>query len=337
MVSTSKSSSSAKSSKRSRSSEKRSWALSLGRKPLGRVHSPFSLHTRLANVLDEDRHDAFDPNSRGAKAWDHVLLLSLLVEAFLAPYFLAFQPLAVEGVSTLFVLVVACEGVFALDLHVQAHTGYYADGNLIRDKKLTTRRYVHSLQFVLDVVAILPCQALVVGYPSVVPTLLLLKLLRWSRLPHLVSSLDELYARQFVVLKLLKVLASTVYLAHVQACIRFSLGRESETESPAHSTLHRQYLASLFWSVGIMTGLFEGELPHRSSEFLLTIVVALCGFSMFTTLCATIFVISKCESGQTEAMQARINQLVHVLSFHRVPETQQSQAIEYLKVRALHS
>ncbi|EEY58846.1 Voltage-gated Ion Channel (VIC) Superfamily [Phytophthora infestans T30-4] len=87
----------------------------------------------------------------------------------------------------------------------------------------------------------------------------------------------------------------------------------------------------MFWSVGIMTGLFEGELPHHSIEFLFTILVALCGFSMFTTLCATIFVISKCESGQTEAMEARINQLVHVLSFHRVPEDQQTQAIEYLK------
>lgn len=64
-----------------------------------------------------------------------------------------------------------------------------------------------------------------------------------------------------------------------------------------------------------------------------TIVVALCGFSMFTTLVATIFVISKCESGQMEAMEARINQLVHIFSFHRVPENQQTQAIEYLKVR----
>ncbi|EGZ08879.1 hypothetical protein PHYSODRAFT_318751 [Phytophthora sojae] len=38
---------------------------------------------------------------------------------------------------------------------------------------------------------------------------------------------------------------------------------------------------------------------------------------MFTALCTTIFIISKCESGQTEAMDACINQLIHVLSFHR--------------------
>ncbi|KAL4134486.1 hypothetical protein PRIC2_004785 [Phytophthora ramorum] len=311
--------------------------MSLGRMSIGRVHSPFSLHTRLANVLAEDHQDAFDPNGKAIKVWEHVLLLSLLLEAFLLPYFLAFQPQAVEAVSTLFVLVLVCEGVFAADLYVQARTGYYSDGNLIRDKKLTTRRYVHSFQFVLDLVAILPYQVLVMGYPSFVAKLLLLKLVRWSRLPHFVSSLDEFYAKYFVVLKLLKVLASTVYLAHVQACVRYRLVHKysssgPESEGPSHTQpLHGQYLASMFWSVGIMTGLFEGELPRHSSEFFFTIIVALCGFSMFTTLCATIFVISKCESGQTEALEARINQLVHVLSFHRVPESQQTQAIEYLQ------
>ncbi|KAG3069173.1 hypothetical protein PC122_g16653 [Phytophthora cactorum] len=319
-------------SKSSKVSEKHSWRLSLSRKSIGRVHSPFSLHTRVANVLEEDYQNAFDPNARAVKVWEYLLLLSLLVEAFLVPYFLAFQPEAVETVSTLFTVFIACEGVFAVDLYVQAHTGYYSDGNLIRDKKLTVRSYIRSFQFALDIIAILPYQVFVVIYPKLVAKLLLLKLLRWSRIPHFVSSLDEFFAKYFVALKLLKVLASTVYLAHVQACIRFNFHHYEiiESSDPSHS-LHSQYLASMFWSVGIMTGLFEGELPHHSIEFLFTILVALCGFSMFTTLCATIFVISKCESGQTEAMEARINQLVHVLSFHRVPKSQQTQAIEYLK------
>lgn len=245
------------SSSKSKSSEKHSWVLSLSRKSVGRVHSPFSLHTRVAHVLAEDRQDAFDPGSKAVMVWDHVLLLCLLLELFLLPYFLAFQSEAMEMVSSLFVLVFACEGVFALDLYVQAHTGYYSNGNLIRDKKRTIRRYVHSVQFVLDVIAVLPTEALVVGYPSIVPRLLLLKLLRCSRLPHFVSSLDEFYAKYFVGLKLLKVLASTVYLAHVLACVRFSLNG-GEVESLMESGSHlEQYLGSLFWSVGIMTGLFE--------------------------------------------------------------------------------
>ncbi|KAE9025012.1 hypothetical protein PF011_g3230 [Phytophthora fragariae] len=336
-----------KGSKGSKGSEMMSWrVLSFGRRSIGRstgrVHSNFSLHTRLASVVVEDRQDAFDPKATLVKVWEQVLLLCLLHESFLLPYFLAFQPEAVEKVSMLFVVVIICEVVFAVDLYVRANTGYYSDGNLIRDTKRTIKKYVRSRRFVLDVVAILPTQILVTWYPHQVVKLLSVKLLRWSRFPHLVSNLDEFYAKHFVVLKLLKVLASTVYLAHVLACIRYSFGEDKShtntwlppdsSESSMHSrSLHRQYLTSLFWSVGIMTGLFEGELPKRATEFLFTILVALCGFSMFTTLCATIFVISKCESDNAEAMGARINQLVHVLSFHRVPEKQQAKAIEYLK------
>jgi hypothetical protein len=328
-------------SKGSKGSEKQSWkVLSMSRRSVGRVHSSFSLHTRLASVLAEERQDAFDPSSTMAKVWDQILLSCLLLEAFLVPFVLAFQPVLVESVSALYVVVLGCEAVFVADLYVQAHTGYYSDGNLIQDKKRTIRRYIRSRQFALDIAAVLPCQLLVVVYPHVVAKVLFLKLLRWSRFPQLVSSLDEFYAKHFVPLKLFKVLASTLYLAHVLACVRYSFGDDDDhsnewlPDTAAHSpSLSRHYLMSLFWSVGIMTGLYEGELPRHSSELLFTILVALCGFAMFTTLCATIFVISKCESGNTEAMEARINQLVHVLSFHRVPESQQAQAVEYLKVR----
>ncbi|KAE9010718.1 hypothetical protein PF011_g9702 [Phytophthora fragariae] len=134
----------------SKDSDRLSWLMSMGRKSVGRVHSPLSLHTRLAHLLAEDLQDAFDPNANAVQLWDHVLLLSLVLEAFLVPYVLAFQSASMEIVSVAFVLVGLCEGVFAVDLYVQAHTGYYRGGDLIRDKKLTTRRYVHSFQFALD-------------------------------------------------------------------------------------------------------------------------------------------------------------------------------------------
>lgn len=298
------------------------------------VKDALSLQTQPKSVIDEDVTDAFDPSAPAIKAWEHTLLVCLLYQMFMVPYFLAFQP----TVNTEFVLSIVCELTFLVDFYVQAHTGFYADGNLVRDKKMTRRRYLRSYRFVLDVVAILPVPALAMKDDYIV-RLSLIKFVRCLRLGQFVSSLDELYAKHFVLLKLLKVLISMVYMAHVLACIRYSFGyNESHTNhwlppvEESHHPLHTQYLGSLFWSVGIMTGLFEGELPHHISEFLFTTLVALCGFSMFTTLVATIFVISKCESGHSEAVEARINQLVHLLSFHRVPESQQVQAIEYLRV-----
>ncbi|GMF13559.1 unnamed protein product [Phytophthora lilii] len=298
----------------------------------------FSLQSRAKSLMDDDVADALDPNSPAIKAWEHVLLICLLYEGFMVPYFLAFQPESVGTWQAEFVIAVVCEIMFLVDFYVQAHTGYYSDGNLVRDKKMTRRRYFRSYQFATDVVAIVPVQLLVLKNHYVLVRLSVLKFLRCLRLRQFVSSLDELYAKHFVMIKLFKVLVSMVYMAHILACIRFSFGYNEDHSNhwlppveESHHPLHTQYLGSMFWSVGIMTGLFEGELPHRISEFLFTTLVALCGFSMFITLVATIFVISKCESGHSEAVEARINQLVHLLSFHRVPDNQQAQAIEYLR------
>ncbi|KAH7463701.1 cGMP-gated cation channel alpha-1 [Phytophthora ramorum] len=320
-------------------SQRRSMAsVSVGRRSLEQVLDSFSMQNRVKSLLDDDVTDAFDPSSPVIKAWEHVLLVCLLYQMFMVPYFLAFQPHAVASLNTEFALALVCETTFLLDFYVRAHTGYYSDGNLVRDKKLTRTRYLRSYHFVTDLVAILPVQAFVMANDYMVVRVSLIKFMRCLRLGQFISSLDELYAKHFVMLKLLKVLISMVYMAHVLACIRYSFGyNESLTNhwlppvEESHHSLHTQYLGSLFWSVGIMTGLFEGEIPHHISEFLFTTLVALCGFSMFTTLVATIFVISKCESGHSEAVEARINQLVHLLSFHRVPDDQQVQAVEYLR------
>ncbi|KAF4031501.1 Cyclic nucleotide-binding domain [Phytophthora infestans] len=311
---------------------------SAGRRASQQGTDALSLENRDKLLLNEETTDAFDPSCLVIKAWEHILLLCLLYEGFVVPYFLAFQPEAVGGMNLKFALAVVCEVMFFIDCYVQASTGYYEDGNLIRDKKLTRRRYFRSYRFAIDLAAILPWQVCALHSPYVLTRLSLLKYARCWRLNQFVTSLDELYAKYFVTLKLFKVLLSMVYMAHMLACIRYSFGYNKHhtnhwlpSDEESHHPLHTQYLGSLFWSVGIMTGLFEGELPRHSSEFLFTTLVALCGFSMFTTLVATIFVISKCESGHSEAVEARINQLIHLLSFHRVPESQQAQAIEYLR------
>lgn len=76
----------------------------------------------------------------------------------------------------------------------------------------------------------------------------------------------------------------------------------------------------LYWAFELLTGLVEGEFPYSIIEFIFTIVVALCGFPLFTHLCATFFMLSKCESGHIETAEVRINQFKHLLSFHHVPE-----------------
>ncbi|KAG6615731.1 Voltage-gated Ion Channel (VIC) Superfamily [Phytophthora cinnamomi] len=193
-------------------------SLSVGRRSLEQVLDAFSLQNRARSLLDDDVTDAFDPKSRAVRAWEHILLLCLLYQMFMVPYFLSFQPHVVVTANAEFVVALVSESAFLVDFYVRAHTGFYSDGNLVRDKKLTRRRYFHSYHFATDVIAILPVQAFFSG-DNMVVRLSLFKFVRCLRLGQFISSLDELYAKNFVALKLLKVVMSMGYMAHVLACI----------------------------------------------------------------------------------------------------------------------
>ncbi|POM57783.1 Voltage-gated Ion Channel (VIC) Superfamily [Phytophthora palmivora] len=167
------------------------------------------------------------------------------------------------------------------------------------------------------------------------------KFLRVWRVPGYLTNLDDIYAKYFRVLKSLKVLVVIALVAHVVACGRFAFGwNNRDIQIPdawlppstlANEPVGMQYVQALFWSIGLLTGAFEGALPRSNTEFVFTLVVLLLGFVLFIYACSTLFMLSKSESKQTVLAQARINQLRHLLTFHRVPEELQVEAVEYLK------
>ncbi|RLN52210.1 hypothetical protein BBJ29_000779 [Phytophthora kernoviae] len=195
-------------------------------------------------------------------------------------------------------------------------------GNIHRDKRTARAKYLKSLDFFLDVLAIIPLSLILP--PSVAR-----------------CSQDDVYAKHFRAIKLFKVLVATAFVAHVVACGRFAFGWSSTVAEASdvwlplatleNESVGKQYVRTVFWSVGLLTGAFEGELPRHNAEFAFTLVVVLLGFVLFIYACATLFMLSKSESNQTVLAQARINQLRHLLTFHHVPEPLQMQAVEYLK------
>lgn len=318
--------------------------MSRGRQSIDNALGTFRLHLRTSTVLDDEVVDAFDPNSLAVKIWDQILFFGYLCEIFTLPLMQAFGFAIVAEAWIAIVLCGCAEVLFFFDLFIKARTGFYSDGNLVRDRRKTRLRYMQSPGFVLDLIALSPFSYLTFMSATLRAKLELVKLVRSIRMVRFVASLDEFYTAHFVIMKLAKVIVGTVLLSHVIACMRVCFGYNEDgtnewlPEAPEEGhfpTTRERYLQALFWGFGVLTGLFEGELPHSIAQFLFTNAVAISGFFTFVTLCATIFVISKSESGNTEAVEARINQLVHLLSYHRVPECVQAPAIEYLRVRAL--
>lgn len=297
-----------------------------------------------AEFLFDEVRNAIDPSSRFTAAWQQLVLACILYELALLVYMAAFASSSNSPSRREFLGLYLCELVFCVDVYVQLNTGYYEDGNVLRDTRKSRSKYLRSRGFLLDILALPPLSLLPflpTDGPSSSSALVFLeihKFVRVRRLPALISDLDNIYARYFVLLKLAKVLGVTLLTSHFVACARFAFGYDTHADNhwlphvPEHAiTGVHKYLAALFWAFGLLTGLFEGELPHSNAQFAFTITVALCGFSLFTYLCATFFTLSKCESGDSETAEARVNQFRHVLAFHRVPEKLQEQAVEYLK------
>lgn len=293
-----------------------------------------------SELLFAEIHNAFDPNSRFITTWQQLVLTCILYEMVYIPFEASFaQFKTVPETRHALLGVYICELVFCMDIYVQLHTGYYEDGNVLRDTRKSRIKYLKSAGFVVDLLAMPPLSLMPLGSAQIsVVFFEFHKLIRVWRMPALITNLDNIYARYFVIQKLSKVLGLTLLMSHFVACVRHSFGYDDHEYDhwlpplPDHEESRKtKYLSSLFWAFGLLTGLFEGELPHTNVEFAFTIVVAILGFSLFTYLCATFFMISKCEGGDTETSDARVNQFTHLLAFHRVPQELQRQAVEYLK------
>lgn len=308
------------------------------------VRDTLRVRSNSIELLLFEVRSAFDPSSRAIHVWHQTLLGCMLYEVAVLPYLVTFQSNPAQWLTTELAVVYACELLFLADIYVELNTGYYEDGNVTRDAKKSRVKYLKSVRFVLDVVALPPLSLLPVATSFSPVYLELHKFVRVWRIPKYIALLDDLYARHFELLKMFKVLLVILLLSHFVACGRFWFGYDTHGNNHwlpkvplhEHSELTK-YLMSLFWAFGLLTGLYEGELPHALVEFWFTMAVGLCGFSLFTYLCATFFMISKCESSQSEAAEARINQFKHLLSFHHVPEELKEQAVGYLKRYYTHS
>ncbi|KAE8988878.1 hypothetical protein PR003_g22357, partial [Phytophthora rubi] len=286
-----------------------------------------------------DLRNAFDPHSLLLKSWHQLLFGCLLYEAFLLPFAVTFAADdALPSSTSAFRAFYAAEILFCADFYVILNTGFYEAGNIHRDKRRARAKYLTSFGFLLDLLAIVPLSVILpltnVGWVSSGTCwpgwLEALKVLRFRRIPSYLTNLDDIYSKRFRSLKIFKVLVVTTFVAHVVACGRFAFGRSksgSDSWLPfaplENDSLTTQYVQALFWSVGLLTGAFDGALPRFNTEFAFTLTVALLGFVLFIYACSTLFMLSKSESNQTELAQARINQLRHLLTFHRVPESLQ--------------
>lgn len=159
-------------------------------------------------------HKILPPTSFTRNIWDWTLLLLVVFSAVQIPFVLAFS-LPESTDSSLRILELIIDALFAIDIILIFNTSYYIEDELIHDRKEIAKRYGTSW-FAVDLIATLPWETISDDLRS----MRLLRLLRLSRVMKKVDSLKGGMGLRFFYLIFWWLLT-----AHWTACIWWFIGR----------------------------------------------------------------------------------------------------------------
>lgn len=221
------------------------------------------------------------PQQPSKVAWDLWVAVLIIYSTLTVPFRLAFGK---SGVRIWVVLDTATDLCFFLDIVANFHTAYTdAQGALVWDKSRVAARYLRTW-FLLDLVSTLPFDWLVISTAQggadqgvALRSTKLLRVLRLARLLKLARVLklskipgvhEDTVAISPAVLRLVRLLLSIAFVAHLNGCLWFGVADAGNSTSWVNACcadastvgghgprciadLHtaEQYLASVFWAL----------------------------------------------------------------------------------------
>ncbi|GMF15950.1 unnamed protein product [Phytophthora lilii] len=226
-------------------------------------------------------------------------------------------------------LMVFLETSFILDMCIRSRLGYYEYGNKVMNHQRIKRQYLRSGAFVSDIVALL----LLYAIKWILPThdrwdlVNLNKLLRLFKVPRQLHALETRYLKRMTEFRLFKILYYTFMLSHLLGCVwfnfasivtvpKFHSSMEQATQTAfgddlwlsskklEHGPLMLQYMASLYWSFGLMSSSEESEYPQTTEQ---------CIFSFVTTT-ASVFLFAYVIGNFTDIIKLKLAPKVESLT-----------------------
>ncbi|XP_013103742.2 uncharacterized protein LOC106084540 isoform X2 [Stomoxys calcitrans] len=162
--------------------------------------------------------------------------------------------------------------VFVFDILVQLRTGYLEQGLMVYDDKKLACHYVHSRNFVLDMVSLIPFDLLQLrmGPQPLLRFTRFFKVYRSVRFYYIVES-RTVWPNLWRVVNLIHIL---LILAHWFGCFYYLLseaeGFQGDWVYPYrpgdYATLTRKYLGSLYWSTLTLTTIGDLPTPETNAE-----------------------------------------------------------------------
>ncbi|GMF33139.1 unnamed protein product [Phytophthora fragariaefolia] len=240
-------------------------------------------------------------------SWDIVMGLMISITAITVPFRIAFD-VQDKDVLVFYVTDRISDVLFVIDVILSFCTTYVDDtGVEIVDRREIRRHYLKTTFFV-DIVATIPFDFIIEEVAAgnifkslrLIRTLKLIKLLRLMRLSKLLK-MNSQWMAEFDInvdtVRLLKLLAPVMIIAHYVGCIWFyiSAGRDAEDCWWGHvyfeypNSILSKYVASIYWAITTMTTVGFGDIvPVNDYEKAYCILVLIGGTTLFAYVVGTV-------------------------------------------------
>uniref|UniRef100_A0A671MTQ0 Cyclic nucleotide-gated cation channel-like n=1 Tax=Sinocyclocheilus anshuiensis TaxID=1608454 RepID=A0A671MTQ0_9TELE len=249
-----------------------------------------------------------------------------------------FDQLQTENPVVWLVFDYLCDFVYILDSCMRLRTGYLEQGLLVKDLAKLRDSYIHTFQFKLDVISILPTDLAYIILGINTPQLRFNRLLRFSRMFEFFNR-TETRTNYPNIFRIWNLVLYILVIIHWNACIFYaiskSLGFGSDQwvypniSSTEEGALRRSYIYCFYWSTLTLTTIGEMPPPVRDEEYVFVVFDFLVGVLIFATIVGNVgSMISNMNATRAE-FQARIDAIKHYMHFRKVSRHLETRVIKW--------
>nr|XP_010302379.1 PREDICTED: cyclic nucleotide-gated olfactory channel [Balearica regulorum gibbericeps] len=230
------------------------------------------------------------------------------------------------------------DSIYIGDIVIRLHTGFLEQGLLVKDLKKLWDNYIHTLQFKLDVLSILPTDLAYFAVGLHCPELRFNRLLHFSRMFEFFDRTETRTSHPNI-FRISNLVLYILVIIHWNACIYYAISKAigfgedtwvyPNVTDPEYGYPTREYIYCLYWSTLTLTTIGETPPPVRDEEYLFVIFDFLIGVLIFATIVGNVgSMISNMNATRAE-FQAKIDAIKHYMQFRKVSKDMETKVIKW--------
>ncbi|NXD86628.1 CNGA2 protein, partial [Halcyon senegalensis] len=279
-----------------------------------------------------------DPEGDWYYRWLAVIAVPVLYNWCLLIARACFSDLQKRYVVLWLVLDYISDSIYIGDIVIRLCTGFLEQGLLVKDLKKLQNNYIHTLQFKLDALSILPTDLAYFAVGLHHPELRFNRLLHFSRMFEFFDRTETRTSHPNI-FRISNLVLYILVIIHWNACIYYAISKAigfgedtwvyPNITDPEYGYLTREYVYCLYWSTLTLTTIGETPPPVRDEEYLFVIFDFLIGVLIFATIVGNVgSMISNMNATRAE-FQAKIDAIKHYMQFRKVSKDMETKVIKW--------